>query len=182
LNFSRFPASPDPPPAWRKPNSLAEAIENNRLAGIAFAVAVVGASALIRGTFLGELGTRNAFITFYPAVAIAALFGGLRAGVVAALLSAALADYFWIPPVNSFSMGQPVDQLSMAVFLISATIVSWTAEQLSRANRGMRRAEASRRAEVELLVHRRTAELVQAADALQTEITRRRSLENGPGW
>ena len=38
-------------------------------------------------------GTRAAFITFYPAVTLAALYGGLRSGLIASFLSAALVDY-----------------------------------------------------------------------------------------
>ena len=47
-----------------------------------------------------------AFITFYPAVMLAALYGGLRAGMLATLLSAAAADYFWMEPAGSFRIAR----------------------------------------------------------------------------
>ena len=177
MNPSRSSKPGDPAPARQQQKSLAIAIENNPYAGIALAVAVVAASALIRGLFLGELGTRVAFITFYPAVAVAALFGGWWAGLIATALSAALADYFWIAPVGSLAIPQSVDRLSLVIFIASASIISSTAEQRRRANRKVRQADAARREELERLVRQRTAQLVDAAEALQAEISRRRGFE-----
>ena len=58
------------------------------------AIALVLAAAVLRLVFMQELETRAAFIAFYPAVMLAAFYGGLHAGTLATLLSAALADYF----------------------------------------------------------------------------------------
>ena len=54
------------------------------------AIAIVLAAAAVRFVFLPALGTRAAFLTFYPAVMLAALYGGLRAGLLATVLSASL--------------------------------------------------------------------------------------------
>ena len=62
------------------------------------AIIVVLAATALRLVFLQGLGTGFAFITFYPAVMLAALYGGLRAGMLATLLSAAAADYFLMEP------------------------------------------------------------------------------------
>ena len=35
----------------------------------------------------------------------AALYGGLRAGLLATVLSAIIADYFWIEPLGQFTTG-----------------------------------------------------------------------------
>ena len=42
------------------------------------AIALVLAAAVLRLVFMQELGTRAAFIVFYPAVMLAAFYGGLR--------------------------------------------------------------------------------------------------------
>ena len=47
------------------------------------AVALVLAAAVLRLVFMQELETRAAFIVFYPAVMLAAFYGGLRAGTLA---------------------------------------------------------------------------------------------------
>ena len=59
-------------------------------------IALVVIAAMLRLVFLDAFGMRVAFITFYPAVMLAALYGGLRAGVLATIASALIADYFWI--------------------------------------------------------------------------------------
>ena len=59
------------------------------------AIALVLAATVLRLVFMQALETRAAFIVFYPAVMLAAFYGGLRAECFATFLSAALADYFW---------------------------------------------------------------------------------------
>jgi hypothetical protein len=77
------------------------------LFGEAMAVVVVLAAAALRLVFLGGLGTRAPFVTFYPAVLLVALYGGWRAGLLATLLAAALADHFWILPTGILDIEHP---------------------------------------------------------------------------
>ncbi len=108
----------------------------------AVATVVVLAAAAIRLVCLSALGTRAAFVVFYPAVIFVALYGGWRAGVLATILSAAIADYFWIEPVGKFSIGQPGDMLSLVVFLLSGSMIAWIAEAMHRARGRASAAEA----------------------------------------
>ena len=64
--------------------------------GMAVAILIVLAATLLRLAFFPSLGMRVAFITFFPALMLAALYGGLRAGLLATCLSAVIADYFWM--------------------------------------------------------------------------------------
>ena len=66
----------------------------------AVAVAMVLATAAIRLTFLSALGMQAPFVTFFPAVTFASIYGGLRAGLLATALSAIFVDYFWIEPAG----------------------------------------------------------------------------------
>jgi K+-sensing histidine kinase KdpD len=75
------------------------------------AIVIVMAAVAVRLKFLQTLGTSYPFLTFYPAVIIAALYVGLYAGLLATVLSALLADYFWIEPVKSIFIQNPVDWL-----------------------------------------------------------------------
>ncbi len=95
-------------------------------------VLVVSATAL-RLAFLDGLGTRVSYLTFYPAVVLAALYGGLRAGLLAAVLSELLARWFWIEPTGSLAVPEFADALGMAVFFLSCFLISWTAEAMHRA-------------------------------------------------
>jgi PAS domain S-box-containing protein len=99
----------------------------------AFAVAVVLAASAIRLAFLSMLGMRAPFVTFYPAVIFAALYGGLRAGLLATALSAILVDYLWIAPVGQLNIEQPSDWLALMIFLLSGAMISGVSDAMHRA-------------------------------------------------
>jgi PAS domain S-box-containing protein len=132
---------------------------NFRINRYVIAIALVAAAAFIRVTFLRSLGSSVIFITFYPAVMLAALFGGFRSGILAAVLSAILADYYWIEPEHSFAIDRPADWLATAVFVINCTLLSGVAGRLRQTNEKVRRLEASQRDELERQVAERTSRL-----------------------
>ena len=99
----------------------------------AIAVAVVITATAIRLTFLSALGTKAPFVIFYPAVMFAALYGGLRGGLLATALSAILADYFLMEPIHQPTIVQPSDWLALVIFLLSGAMISWITESLHRA-------------------------------------------------
>ena len=127
------------------------------------AVAMVLAATLLRLIFLPALGMGVAFVIFYPAIMLSALYGGLGAGALATVLSAAIADYRWIDPPGSLIVSNPVDWLALAIFVGSGLAISWLAESLHRTN-------ARQRQDLEVLVAERT-------DALTTEIAGRKRTE-----
>ena len=128
---------------------------------MAVAIAIVLTSTLLRLVFLQNMEMRHAFITFYPAVTLAALYGGLRAGAVATILSGLIADYFWMEPAGSFIMANPIDWLSLAIFVSTGFLVSWGAEKFYQANNRLQQDEAAQRVELERLVAGRTAALTE---------------------
>ncbi len=129
------------------------------------AIAIVLIAAVFRLVFLQPLGAHFTFITLYPAVVLAALYGGLRAGTLATLLAAALADYYWMEPVGSFIMANPMDWMALAIFVINCLLISWIVGLLQKAQWRLRLVEAERRAELERMVVERTAELGLANEA-----------------
>jgi PAS domain S-box-containing protein len=61
-------------------------------------------------------------VVYYPAVLVSASLGGLRAGALAIVLSALVADYFFLPPIHSLAMtGQTLTVL--ALFIVVAAII-----------------------------------------------------------
>jgi PAS domain S-box-containing protein len=125
------------------------------------------AAAVIRVEFLQSLGTRVLFITFYPVVTLAAFFGGILPGLLATVVSAVLADYFWIEPFGIFSISSPVDWLSVVVFLISCTIISGTSEAMHRARAKAYKTET----EAKLAAEREKAAQLEARYAAQLRET-----------
>jgi len=82
---------------------------------------------------LGGLGLRIPYVTFYPTVMAAALYGGFNAGLLATVLSV-LVVIFWKPTGLPF-VDDPGDYLGMAVFFINCMIVSGISEAMHRARK-----------------------------------------------
>ena len=97
------------------------------------AAAIVVSAAILRLVFMQGLGLRFSFVLFYPAVMLAALYAGFRAGLLATAVSALLSDYFWIEPAGSFAIQNPADLLGLGVFVLNGILISWVAEALHRA-------------------------------------------------
>ena len=115
----------------------------------------LGAAAGLTGAFLHlltgeELAGHFTYLTFYPGVAIAALFGGLIPGAAATLVGV-LATHLWFAPLTRF------DQVvGLVVFVVSSLAVSGAAEwthrawtRLGLAERALRQSEAQVRYFVE---------------------------------
>ena len=106
---------------------------------VGIVVAVIAAA--FRLQFLQALGTRAPFVTFFPVVAFAALYGGFSAGFLATVISAAFADYFWMEPVGRFGIGNHSDLISMFVFLACGILISCLSEAAYRAQARAHKAE-----------------------------------------
>ncbi len=102
---------------------------------IAALLIVIGASAL-RAGFFGDLGRGIPYLTYYPAVMLAALYGGLTGGILATGLSALL-SYYWIHN----GLFSPVEKLALVVFLLSCTMISFICEEMRRAHAKARQAQ-----------------------------------------
>lgn len=74
------------------------------------------------------------FITFYPAVVLISLTGGMRLGLIAVAAAVVISSYFWIPPYHSVKILGLVSRYSVVIFAIFgaliATIVGLTRELL----------------------------------------------------
>ena len=93
---------------------------------------IVAFAAVFRLTALHAIGSRNVYLTFFPAVVLAALYGGLWAGLLATALCALAADYFLIDPPG-FG-GMPLaDWIGMGVFLIAGAMIAGVTEAMHRA-------------------------------------------------
>lgn len=72
---------------------------------------------------------------FYPAVFFSARIGGLKAGIVSTLLSAAMVWFFFMPTELSFKIEEPKSMFSVIVFVVMGYLFSDVQENLKRANR-----------------------------------------------
>jgi two-component system sensor histidine kinase KdpD len=109
---------------------------------IGYTVAVLGttvATALLL-QFRGDVSKTNVVLGFLIVVVVAASAGGLGPGLVAAALGFLAFDVLFLPPYNTLIVTDPQDYLSLAVYLLTAVLVSWVVGALDR-----RSAQAERR-------------------------------------
>jgi two-component system, cell cycle sensor histidine kinase and response regulator CckA len=139
------------------------------------AALAVALAAGVRVWPFGFFGTRVPYVTFYPAVILAGLYGGFSAGLVATLLSALAVAYFWIEPVGQFTIGGTADSWGLAFFVASAAAISWISERMHRAQERVGEAEAeaklaSERERAAEEIRRVTERLQLAAEAAEIGI------------
>ena len=140
------------PPAQERPitNRRRWALQPTSVGSTRYIIAVtlIGAALLLRYELRSWLGPNVPYLPFFPAILIAAWYGGLGPGVVAtATATAALAAmYFFLPPAG-LAVGQPGDLVSLSLFVATGLGVAWTNHQL-------RTAESDCRAETALATER----------------------------
>lgn len=81
------------------------------------AVTVVGLAVFFRWLLERAFGPLPLFITFYPAVLLAASVRGLGPGMVATALSALTANYWFVPHHGSFLIEAPNDVVAFVIFV-----------------------------------------------------------------
>jgi two-component system sensor histidine kinase KdpD len=79
------------------------------------------------------------------AMAVAAV-GGLFPGLLAAVIAFGFADWYFIPPLHSFTVNRAGDTVALLVFLVAAAVVSLLADQLARRRLEVTRALAESQA------------------------------------
>lgn len=112
---------------------------------IFIALIAVLIAAIIRKYFLESLENKVVWITFYPAIMVAAIMGGFYIGILSAFLSLFIAVFEWhhftyVPFIQNDS-----DWISVFVFMLNCTLVSGIAEysrlQRNKAQKAQKQAE-----------------------------------------
>lgn len=70
---------------------------------------------------------------FLPAILFSAMFFGRGHGFFATLLSTAVAAYFFLPPVGSVAIANPNAALSLALFVLTGTVITLMGSALRQA-------------------------------------------------
>jgi hypothetical protein len=91
------------------------------------AVIVICLACLVRGGFADVLGSRLTYITFFPAVMLAALLSGFGPGVLATVLAALYTAIWILEPVGQFAISDTVDAIGLAVFVCLGVFMSFVA-------------------------------------------------------
>jgi signal transduction histidine kinase len=126
-------------------------------AAIVAALALPGLVTLLAFTTVSSATPR---VLYIAAIAAAAAFGGRACGILAAVVSFVGFDYFFSPPMHSWSIGRGADIVSLVVFFVVGAGVG---QLVARERRARRQAEVAgaraRRLEAVAgaLAHARTA-------------------------
>jgi PAS domain S-box-containing protein len=105
---------------------------------------------LARETITPTIGpTALPFIFFFPAVAMAAWYGGLGPGVLAIILSAVAANWFFMEPVRAWAFRTPGDVATISAFVFACSFIVGAMEAMHRA-RARALADARKREAAEL--------------------------------
>nr|WP_245181383.1 DUF4118 domain-containing protein [Sinorhizobium mexicanum] len=131
----------------------------------AFAVAAlaVAIASLIR-YLINPLVTGVPFITMFPAVMAASMFGGAYGGLMTAVLGGAIAAYVWLPPQNSFALTAQ-SWMVLATFFLASILIIAVAQLVHLLIRALRQAESRSELIAGEMKHR-VSNLLQMTNAL----------------
>jgi len=95
-----------------------------RLAGYALALLLAPLLTLILANLRHQLNLTSDVLAFVMGVIAVALVGGLVPAVLAAIFGSVLLNYYFVPPIYTFTIAQANNALALIVFLIVAVAVS----------------------------------------------------------
>ena len=148
-------------------------IQGLRLRILGYLVAAVAPLAITIGilTLQQAAATSTGYSYLYlGAITLVALAFGLGPAIVAAVLSTVLIDYFFVPPIGTFTISSAADIQNLLLFVIAALVVGILADTRRRQEHRSRELAGSlRHSNIEL--ERRRAEAEQGR-RLATELAR----------
>jgi PAS domain S-box-containing protein len=96
-------------------------VRDNPILAYGFALAMIVVAVLARWLIGEYVGARIPFVTFYPAIVLATLIGGLWPGIFATVLSTFAAWFLFIPPYFTFALGER-ELVQVLLFVVVASI------------------------------------------------------------
>ena len=89
-----------------------------------------------------SLSLTNDILLFLAAVVAVALIGGLWPALLAAVAGSLLLNYFFTPPIGTFTIAERDNLLALAIFVVVALAVSWVVDTAARKTRQAAQAAA----------------------------------------
>jgi two-component sensor histidine kinase len=140
-------------------------LPQNSLASYVFAVVCVVIATMLRFGIGALVGVHlTPFGTYYPAVLVAALIGGVPSGLLALLLGGIVAWWAFVPIQFSFALAEWSEALNLGIFFIANVLMICVAEGYRRAYRRLANEQTRRQLLMHELQHRsrNTSAVVQA--------------------
>ncbi|WP_445451956.1 ATP-binding protein [Herbiconiux liukaitaii] len=126
----------------RLPGARGALTLKRRLLGFAFAVVVGPLLTWLLTTFRSEESLTSDVLSFQLLVVVVALIGGVWPALFAAVLSGITLDYFFVEPLYTVTITDPLHSLALGLYVVIGLLVSIVVDQAARRSRAARRAAA----------------------------------------
>lgn len=104
-------------------NSVHEKLFRNRWAGYCGSLLGTAAVTAVLIPFRGHINSTTVALAFLLVVLFAAILWGSRPALLASVLGVVCFNFFFIPPVHTFTIADPQNWVALAVFFITALTV-----------------------------------------------------------
>lgn len=113
-----------------------------RVAG--FLLAILGGPLLTWGlvTFRSAESIVSDVLAYQLLVVVVALVGGAGPAVYAAILSGITLDFFFVEPIHTITVGEPLHVVALVLYVVTAVLVSVVVDRAARTTRAAHRAAA----------------------------------------
>ncbi len=153
----------------RLPSLGAALSAKRRLAGFMLAIAGLPALTALLTRFRSDESITSDVLLFQLLVVVVALVGGIWPALVAAVAAGLLLDFFFVAPLYTVTIADPLHLLALVVFVVVAVLVSVVVDQAARRARAASRSAA----EAEVLVSI-AGGVLRGGDAVQALVARLR--------
>jgi len=111
---------------------------------IGFALTVLGLPALtaLLTSFRSDESITSDVLAFQLFVVIVALVGGIWPALIAAVAAGLLLDFFFVDPLYTITIAEPLHLLALVIFILVAVLVSIVVDQAARRSRAAARSGA----------------------------------------
>ncbi|MBC7725885.1 MAG: sensor histidine kinase KdpD [Burkholderiaceae bacterium] len=113
-----------------------------RALGFALTAAALPALTWLLASFRSDESMTSDVLLFQLFVVVIALVGGIWPALVAALAAGFSLDYFFVDPLYTVTIGEPLHLVALIVFLVVAILVSFVVDGAARRSRAARRSPA----------------------------------------
>src|ERR1700733_10349569 len=128
---------------WRLLPQYRSGITTRRqIAGYILAVALAPLGTLVLASDRTGINLTSDTLAFLVAVIVVALTGGFLPAGIAAIIASLLLNYYFTPPIHSWTISQANNALALGVFIAVGLVTSWVVDTTARKSNQAARANA----------------------------------------
>jgi two-component system, OmpR family, sensor histidine kinase KdpD len=113
-----------------------------QFAGYVLALALAPLGTLVLASDRTGINLTSDTLAFLVAVIVVALTGGFLPAVLAAIIASLLLNYYFTPPIHSWTISQANNALALGVFVAVGLVTSWVVDTTARKSNQAARANA----------------------------------------